>query len=181
MLRRFVRRVTIAVVVGIFSVASTGCDLCGEDVVAEKTSPDGKFTAVTYSRNCGATTPYVTHVNLRRANERFEPGWDGAIHAREILSVRDLEPIDILWRERSVELVVNQRAIIKCVQSMEGLKVSCSPRVRERLRSPFHRARCLILTSDAGTRVTARAEVSASGPSQAISRSHGRCHRVACG
>jgi hypothetical protein len=45
--------------------------LCGEELILEKTSPDGHYVAVLMSRNCGATTPYVAHINLRRATAKF--------------------------------------------------------------------------------------------------------------
>src|SRR5690349_17936217 len=45
--------------------------LCGEEMVTDKTSPDGRYVATQMTRNCGATTPYVAHINLRLVNSRF--------------------------------------------------------------------------------------------------------------
>ena len=45
--------------------------LCGEELIVEKPSPDGQYVATLMSRNCGATTPYVAHINLRQANARL--------------------------------------------------------------------------------------------------------------
>jgi hypothetical protein len=59
--------------------------LCGEEVVMEEASPDGQYVATLMSRNCGATTPYVAHINLRRADSRFRKDFfsgtitDGAV------------------------------------------------------------------------------------------------------
>ena len=47
--------------------------LCGEEVVMEKPSPDGHYVAVLMTRNCGATTPYVAHINLRLASKQLRP------------------------------------------------------------------------------------------------------------
>jgi hypothetical protein len=59
--------------------------LCGEEMVMEKASPDGRYVAGLLSRNCGATTPYVAHINLRLANSRFQASFfDGTIKDGEI-------------------------------------------------------------------------------------------------
>jgi hypothetical protein len=49
------------------------CDLCSNDVIKELISPDGKFIATSFERNCGATTPYYRIVSLRRAPSPFNP------------------------------------------------------------------------------------------------------------
>ena len=54
--------------------------LCGEELIAEKTSPDGLYVATLMSRNCGAATPYVSHLNLRSTKSKFHPAFlDGVI------------------------------------------------------------------------------------------------------
>ena len=45
--------------------------LCGEEIIVEKPSPDGQYVATLMRRNCGATTPYVAHINLHRANAQL--------------------------------------------------------------------------------------------------------------
>ncbi len=42
-----------------------GCGLCRETTVQELTSPDGKYVATAWIRDCGATTPYNVHVDVR--------------------------------------------------------------------------------------------------------------------
>jgi hypothetical protein len=49
--------------------------LCGEELIVEKLSPDGQYVATLMSRNCGATTPYVAHINLRQANSELRRGF----------------------------------------------------------------------------------------------------------
>src|SRR5262245_35356226 len=43
---------------------SCACFVCGNDVVAELPSPDGKYKAVVFVRDCGATTTWSTHVSV---------------------------------------------------------------------------------------------------------------------
>jgi len=39
-------------------------ELCGNSVVSEQVSPDGKRKLVVFSRDCGATTDFSTHASL---------------------------------------------------------------------------------------------------------------------
>lgn len=51
----------------------------------EKKSPDGRYVAALMSRNCGATTRYVQHINLRLVGSRFRADFfDGTIKDGEI-------------------------------------------------------------------------------------------------
>jgi hypothetical protein len=83
----------LVIVLGLATLAVAGSwvlhfnPLCGEQTVLEKTSPDGRYVAVLMTRNCGATTPYVAHINLRLANSRFRANFfGGAIQDSEIWS-----------------------------------------------------------------------------------------------
>jgi hypothetical protein len=51
--------------------------LCGEELGVEKTSPDGLYVAQFMIRNCGATTSYVGHINLRESSSAFHPDFLG--------------------------------------------------------------------------------------------------------
>jgi hypothetical protein len=53
----------------------TGCGLCGNEDEVRITSPDGKRVAHSYLRNCGATTDYVTMVDMET------PGRSNGINA----------------------------------------------------------------------------------------------------
>lgn len=44
------------------------CGLCRDDFQKTVMSPDGRYSAIEYYRDCGATTSYVTHVKLHRNN-----------------------------------------------------------------------------------------------------------------
>ena len=48
---------------------------CSDRVVAEATSPDGKWMAAVMERRCGEDAPFFTHVNLRPANEELKRGF----------------------------------------------------------------------------------------------------------
>jgi len=50
----------------------TGCgDSCSNTIKAEGVSPDGKYVATAFIRDCGATTDFSPHVHLRPVGERM--------------------------------------------------------------------------------------------------------------
>src|SRR5882757_3120509 len=51
--------------------------LCGEELALEQASPDGRYVAAWLIRNCGATTSYVDHVNLRLGSSGFHTDFMG--------------------------------------------------------------------------------------------------------
>jgi hypothetical protein len=48
---------------------------CSDQVVAESTSPDNHWTAAVMEARCGEESPFLTHVNLRPANESIKLGY----------------------------------------------------------------------------------------------------------
>jgi hypothetical protein len=56
-------------------LASCVGPLCGNDVVAESRSPDGRHVATHFERSCGATTPFVQVVTVHESGMPF-PGED---------------------------------------------------------------------------------------------------------
>ena len=67
----------LALTLGLLAFAIAGSlllhfnPLCGEEMITDKTLPDGRYVATLMSRNCGATTAYVAHINLRSASSGF--------------------------------------------------------------------------------------------------------------
>ena len=49
-----------------------GCDMCGDENLIEVASPDNRLIASAFVRNCGATTDYVAHVQIRRNRRWFQ-------------------------------------------------------------------------------------------------------------
>ena len=58
-------------VVALLGVALQACGLCGNEADVRVHSPDGKHVAHSYLRNCGATTDYVTMVDLETRGDSF--------------------------------------------------------------------------------------------------------------
>jgi len=43
---------------------TSGCNLCGNQEVTRKVSPDGRIDAVVFERDCGATTDFTTQISV---------------------------------------------------------------------------------------------------------------------
>jgi hypothetical protein len=53
-----------------FSLLAGGCsDMCGNTIVSQVTSPDGRRNAVMFQRDCGATTGFSTQVSILNAGK----------------------------------------------------------------------------------------------------------------
>lgn len=75
--------------------------MCGEESVVEAYSPDGSYLARVYVRNCGATTGYLTHVNLRPKWSYFNNTWVGTIVQDQVFDNACLSKINLLWKDNS--------------------------------------------------------------------------------
>lgn len=56
-------------------------DLCANDNLAETVSPNGQLKAVTFRRDCGATTTYSTHVSILPVSRKL-PNEAGNVFAQ---------------------------------------------------------------------------------------------------
>lgn len=72
-------------VIGLCVISSwqAACGMCGEEMIGESRSPEGSYVVRAYVRNCGATTGYVTHTNLRSRWSRFSTSWEGTVTVGE--------------------------------------------------------------------------------------------------
>ena len=48
---------------------------CSDQVITESTSPDGHSSAVVMEARCGEESPFLTHVNLRPADDSIKLGY----------------------------------------------------------------------------------------------------------
>ena len=64
--------VVLAVGAGLFGAAHLlTLDMCGNQVVAQIRSPDGRHKAVEFERDCGATTDFSTQVSVIKSNKQL--------------------------------------------------------------------------------------------------------------
>jgi hypothetical protein len=95
----------IIVFVGLlFSLSCSTLKECNEIKLAESKSPDDNFVAAVFVRNCGATTPYVYHVNLRSSSSRFRENVNGTLTKGEVYRAARNNP-EIRWQDSSTLLI----------------------------------------------------------------------------
>ena len=66
------RRPVILLLGGVL-VLSSCSDMCRNETVSESVSPDGRYRAVVFTRDCGATTDYSTQVSILPASSDTPP------------------------------------------------------------------------------------------------------------
>jgi hypothetical protein len=66
---------------------------CTNNVLAEAASPDDRYTAAVFERNCGAATPYTRIVSIRRREGRF----DSEDQKSWVFVAKDQPSIRIRW------------------------------------------------------------------------------------
>jgi hypothetical protein len=71
---------------------------CSESDVVRVASPGKAYVATVFVRNCGATTGYVTHINLRGTGDAFVPDSHGVIKSGEVVSMDGNPHITLNWR-----------------------------------------------------------------------------------
>jgi hypothetical protein len=109
----------------------TGCrPLCGNEILDETKSPNGKLKAVVFQRDCGATTGFSFHVSVTASDEKLSSesgnvfaGDDnhGAVVAMYIRTKWESD------RSLVIEYPTNTRIISKHDQ-MRGVSVSYQTR-----------------------------------------------------
>ena len=81
---------------------------CDESNEAQVLSPDRRYIATVFVRNCGVTTDYLTHVNLRKATDVFIADRYGVIDAGEVVTTKGVAVATPKWI-RNTELEVRLR------------------------------------------------------------------------
>jgi hypothetical protein len=72
---------------------------CGEDLHASALSPDKKYVAAVFIRNCGATAPFATHVNLRESSHSFSWTLHGTIEEGEVFRRKGEGWVRLVWKD----------------------------------------------------------------------------------
>lgn len=75
--------ITAGLALFIYFVVSSFDDMCGNDNLVEVVSPDGRLKAVTFRRDCGATTGYSTQLSILPANRTLPNGGGNIFISRD--------------------------------------------------------------------------------------------------
>ena len=90
--------------VGVVAVAllATSCGMCGDEDVASAVSPDGRLVARAFVRNCGATTDYVTRVEVASNRRWFR-------NPTSVYVVEGVFTVQAKWSDRRRLVIVCDR------------------------------------------------------------------------
>lgn len=86
------------VLISILGLAGlSGCDNvlfgdCTDAMKAEARSPDGRYVATVFERDCGATTDFSTHVGIRK-NDKLMMFSEQV----SVLTIKGRETVDVEW------------------------------------------------------------------------------------
>lgn len=107
--------------------ALAGCGrVCEEKTIRKYTSPNSKYVAVLFERNCGAVSSTETHVNLRRSWSWFSSEPEGAIFDGEVFL--GTEDVNVTWTDSNnlyIESLGGAKAIQSCKLSWNEVTILC--------------------------------------------------------
>lgn len=101
-------------------------DGCGHTIYAELASPDNRYKAIVFERNCGATTDFSTQISILPMTETL-PNESGNIFV--IAGHPDVHRVKLKWLSNT-EISIRRKDIgfavkpEKSVEFIEGIKVS---------------------------------------------------------
>jgi hypothetical protein len=111
----------LRIVIAVLVCALAGCSfLCQDTLVSKHNSPDGRFVAVVFHRNCGATTPFTTEISVTGSGDDVSGGSAGNIFSMtdppgstETLSRNGVIEVRLNWRSPQLLLISTpQRAVV---------------------------------------------------------------------
>lgn len=119
-----VRPLTVALA----SLFLVGCARteCGNRIIAEAISPDAKNVATHFERNCGATTPFVQVVMIRKIGSQFQ----GDNPESYVFTIQGSHAITVEWPDED-HLIIRRPPlrgdIFKAQPSWNDVQITYAP------------------------------------------------------
>jgi len=90
-------QVRAGVLLGTAFALTTCGNMCGDEKLQDAKTPDGRYISTVYIRDCGATTDYVTHVQIRDSSSSFNSeDWDGVV-----LTAKYRNVFRLIWKDNN--------------------------------------------------------------------------------
>ena len=99
-------------------LVSVACDIpCNNEIKQELVSPDGRYTATAFIRDCGATTDFSPQVHLRRTGKKMAATGNVFIgnHSNEI---------KIRWHSSNELEISSPGEVVYSLKDFEGVRVT---------------------------------------------------------
>ena len=98
-------------------VLLTSCsNPCANQTKAEVTSPDGKYIATAFIRDCGATTSFSPQVHLRPVGERLA-------QIGNVFIGDHSEKIELAWLSASQLVIYSDCRVIQHLTNLHGIVI----------------------------------------------------------
>ena len=94
----------IVIILSVAALIQSGCGMCGEDKLAEISSPGNHYVATVFRRGCGATSGFLFHVNIRSSASSFSSDHRGVIEQGQVFLTREGK-IAITWKDEKTLLI----------------------------------------------------------------------------
>jgi hypothetical protein len=99
----------------------TGCgSLCTNTIKQEIKSPDNRFVAVSFIRDCGATTDFSPQVYLRRADQEMS-------ETGNVFVGDHSDKITISWETPNTLIISSDCKVISTKEEFEGIRIVFKP------------------------------------------------------
>jgi len=95
---------TMAIILLVAVLLLGSCGGCGEEKLADTSSPGNKYVATVFRRGCGATTGFLYHVNIRSSASSFSSDHRGVIEDGQVFLTREGK-IKIAWKDEKTLLI----------------------------------------------------------------------------
>ena len=96
---------------------------CSDQIVSSATSPDGHWTAAVMEARCGESEPFLTHINIRSANESIKLGYfSGKAEQDEIFAVEQdavTAGVQLAWNDATHLTVLCMRCLVVAPKKRE--------------------------------------------------------------
>jgi hypothetical protein len=93
--------------------------LCEETNQSQTLSPDRRYIATVFVRDCGPKAGYVTHVNLRKATEVYLADGLGMVGTGQVVTLKGVALVTPRWAQNN-ELEVRFRGVSPLAASTVG-------------------------------------------------------------
>jgi len=108
------------VLIGLLCLLASCSSLCTNTVKQEIKSPDGRFVAVSFIRDCGATTDFSPQVYLRRADQKTD-------ETGNIFIGDHSDKITISWESSNSLIISSDCKVISRKDEFEGIRIVFKP------------------------------------------------------
>ncbi len=98
---------------------------CGDELLFETSSPEGRYVIGVFEGSCGATTGYTTHVNIRNRVKSFKRNAYGLVNDGQLCVYNGRAKFQVKWSSANIlDIAVDQPPDqVKCVKRVGATNI----------------------------------------------------------